>query len=163
MEAAKQIVIDKQKQTQEFFNKEASNLVTEFRRIGDLVDFYENVVRNQAGVVALQEKMISKMSNTIHAKIKETDTNEQAEDRTLEENGVDYEETETTSKGAGHDLYVLFKEPFELFGGSFKVGENHKKQVVRDRVYRFYEEKITTQTEIIDQMKREHDSLVYIN
>ena len=53
MEAAKQIVIDKQKKTQDYFNKEAHNLVTEFRRNNDLVDFYEKVVRDQAGVVAL--------------------------------------------------------------------------------------------------------------
>jgi len=63
----------------------------------------------------------------------------------MEQNNIDDEEIVSASARAGPDLQVLFREPFELYGGSFSVGESQKQKIVRDRVYRFYEDKVQTQ------------------
>lgn len=54
------------------------------------------------------------------------------------------DESASGSKRAGPDLEVLFREPFELYGGSFAISESQKDKIIRDKVYRFYEEKIQT-------------------
>lgn len=45
MEAAKLIMIDKQHLIQTYFNQEAHVLVSEFRKMLDLIDFYERIVK----------------------------------------------------------------------------------------------------------------------
>ena len=44
------------------FNKEVNRLVMQYSRSLDLIGYFENVVKNQAGVIALQEKILSKLS-----------------------------------------------------------------------------------------------------
>ena len=71
MEAAKGIVIEKQNQTQKYFNSEASSLFDQYRRSLDLIDFYEKVIKEQTGVIALQEKTLSKVSYSFFTKLSE--------------------------------------------------------------------------------------------
>ena len=45
MEAAKKIAVDKSQIIQNYFNSEAHCLVSEFRKMMDLIEFYERIVK----------------------------------------------------------------------------------------------------------------------
>lgn len=50
-----------------------TNLLIQYSRILDLVEYFEKVVKNQSTVIAFQEKVISKLSVRINsARIDET-------------------------------------------------------------------------------------------
>ena len=69
IESAKKIVSATTKDSSEIFNREVTKLLFQYSRILDLVEYFEGVVKNQAAVVAFQEKIISKISTRLNAKM----------------------------------------------------------------------------------------------
>ena len=75
VESAKKIVTETTRDSSQLFNKEVSMLLQQYAKILDLVSYFENVVRNQSSVIALQEiqltklgmkKNVVKMSKEVH-------------------------------------------------------------------------------------------------
>ena len=62
IESAKKVVDETTRDSNALFNKEVNRLVMQYSRSLDLIGYFENVVKNQAGVIALQEKILSKLS-----------------------------------------------------------------------------------------------------
>lgn len=58
-------------------------MITEFRRSLDLVDFYEKIVKEQAGVIALQEKVLGRVSHSLYSKIVEQDAHHETVEKSL--------------------------------------------------------------------------------
>jgi len=114
--------------TENYFNKEASCLILEFRRSLDLVDFYEKIVREQAGVISLQEKVLGRVSHSLFSKIVEQEAHNDTTEKALLVN--DDEESEammakdSAKQSAAAHLNTFFREPFDLYGGQFMVNES---------------------------------------
>lgn len=62
VDAAKKIVRNSFKTSKNLFNDEVAALRAQYKKMLDLVDFFEKVVIEQAGVIALQEKVELKLS-----------------------------------------------------------------------------------------------------
>ena len=67
IECAKRIVSETTKDSTFLFNREATKLMLQYQRVLDLVEYFETVVKSQSGVIAFQEKIISKLSMRINA------------------------------------------------------------------------------------------------
>ena len=60
---------------------------------------------------------------------------------------------ESVSTAMSNRMHMFTSEPFGLYGGSFMQGENSKKKLTRDKVYRFYEHRLHEKEQTIDSMK----------
>ena len=67
VDAAKKIVRSSFKTSKNLFNDEVSALRSQYKKMLELVDFFERVVKEQAAVIALQEKVETKLSVKLFA------------------------------------------------------------------------------------------------
>ena len=65
IEAAKKLVNKRCLETQSYFNTEVESVKAQFKQLTELVEFFEKIIHQQAGVVTLQEKVISRLSNSL--------------------------------------------------------------------------------------------------
>ena len=67
VDAAKKIVRTSFKTSKDLFNEEVSALRSQYKKMLELVDFFENIVNQQSSVIALQEKVETKLSCKLFA------------------------------------------------------------------------------------------------
>ena len=96
--------------------------MSEYRRMIDLVEFYEKMLKEQAGVVAIQEKMLSKTTNLLFMKIANDSAHMESTEKVWAQAIEDevYERVERGGSLTMNERWRMFtNEPYGLYGGSF--------------------------------------------
>ena len=161
VETAKKIVTETTKDSSQLFNREVTLLLQQYARILDLVNYFENVVRNQASVIALQEIQLTKLGMKKNAVKIAKVAHEDATKTTLAQ--PEYSEALTDAI-----FYSLPKEhfhkyePFEFYGGTF-LAQDDKLDIMRDKIYRKQEAQIVEQKGRINSLMQQVDELNWMN
>ena len=109
-------------------------------RILDLVTYFENVVRNQAGVIALQEIQLTKLGMKKNAKKISREVHEDVTKAVVAQPGYDEKLVDAIFNDLPKEQIHKY-EPFEFYGGTFLAGDD-KLDIMRDKIYRKQEAQI---------------------
>ena len=96
----------------------------QYQRVLDLVEYFETVVKNQSGVIAFQEKIISKLSMRLNA-IKVEENYHQKAIAQLKKRD-NYNEKEVNAIFSSMPKVMYKYEPFEFYGGNFQASQIDK-------------------------------------
>lgn len=102
----------------------------QYEKILDLVAYFETVVKSQSGVIAFQEKILSKLSLRLNALKVDEDYHVRATATVRAEPGYDEKAIDATFERLPKILYQY--EPFEFYGGNFQASLRDKEILLRD-------------------------------
>ena len=124
VDAAKKIVRSSFRTSKNLFNDEVSALRSQYKKMLDAVDFFEKVVNEQAGVIALQEKVETKLSCKLFAQKIEEAAHAEAVHQLHREPGFDKHEMQERMKWMSFKETSLYRhEPFEFYGGNLLMSK----------------------------------------
>ena len=124
VDAAKKIVRSSFKTSKNLFNDEVSALRFQYKKMLDAVDFFEKVVNEQSAVIALQEKVETKLSCKLFAQKIEEAAHAEAVHQLHREPGFDKHEMQERMKWMSFKETSLYRhEPFEFYGGNLLMSK----------------------------------------
>ena len=143
VDAAKKIVRTSFKTSKDLFNEEVSALRSQYKKMLELVDFFENIVNQQAGMIALQEKVETKLSCKLFAQKIDEAAHADAVHELHKEVQFDKAEMLERMKWMSVKQTSLYKhEPFEFYGGNLHMSKKDTQTIKRDHIYMTQEVKI---------------------
>ena len=125
------------------------------------------MVKEQAGVISLQEKIIARNSFLLYTKFVEQDADKVAKQQCLEmvdEDKVD-DTLEQAEAAIDYEPYLnkFAKDPFDFYGGCYNLSEMDKKKMMKDKTIRFYEARLIELQNKNAKLQEEMEQLIWLN
>ena len=164
VDAAKKIVRSSFKTSKNLFNDEVSALRSQYKKMLALVDFFERVVNEQAAVIALQEKVETKLSVKLFAVKFDDGAQAEALNELHREPGFDKRELQAKMKWMSFKETSLYKTgPFEFYGGNYSMSRKDTQKMMRDHIYMTQEVEIDRLREMLESKEAQIDALRDLN